>query len=190
MGQTSTLLSFANALDKRWNYLRSEKDRTILCGSAKVFYLNPGAGPRFGNAFLSRESGMGRICNIYRNNKLLELQAEPRIRKVFHYFYERMMLDMIRSEETAQYEKARTIETDSSKLPDPFGLEAKLEANPEGSLGIIQNLYLIPERLRVKSKYGQPDSETGKPWHNSYSHMMPPHADKHLVVHMLKQPQK
>lgn len=46
----------------------------------------------------------------------------------------------------------------------------------------IERLYLVPERVRVKSRYGLVGKEAGSAWHTNLAHQMHPHADKHLKV--------
>ena len=102
LSSSPSLLSLRSPTDPRWHYLRSEEDRKVLCGDTQVFYKKRGGGARFGNSFLSRESGMGRFSNIYRNNHLLRLQAEPKLRHLLGAMYSRILVEAAMAEITTR----------------------------------------------------------------------------------------
>ncbi|CAD7967969.1 unnamed protein product [Amoebophrya sp. A25] len=158
-------LSFTRLRDARWNYFRSEEDRLALCGNSKVWYLKPSGGARFGNALLSRESGMGRIGNVYRNPALLKLQTCTPIRALMAGLYARM----------GQHAHLQECQRQ--------GLRSTATGSWAGD-GVI----FVPERIRIKCPYGKLRTageesfytKNHKKWHPNLCHQMPPHADKHL----------
>ncbi|CAD7962772.1 unnamed protein product [Amoebophrya sp. A120] len=167
------LLSLTNPLDERWLYLRSEEDREYLCGDRNVMYAKRNSGAQFGNAISAVSHGMGRMACVYRNAVLLELQASAGVKAVFEQMYQRMM-----AMEKTSTEGSREDKNHASVVVSRHPSSSSTTAPGTASRC---DLLLIPERLRVKCRYGRFGKHDGPPWHPLKAHPMPAHADKHLL---------